>query len=33
MGKKKFNKKESVRFTLVPGVDEHGNPTVLYKPI
>ena len=33
MGKKKFNKKKSVRFALVPGVDENGNPANTFKPI
>ena len=32
MGRKKFNKKDLVRFTLVNGVDSKGNPKVLYKP-
>lgn len=30
---RKFNKKEAVRFLLVPGRDEHGNPTTTFKPV
>ncbi len=33
MGKGKFDKKQAVRFTLVPGPDKDGKPTVLYKPV
>lgn len=33
MGKKKFNKKQTVRFVLVPGVDENGNPDNKFKPV
>ena len=33
MGKKKFDKKGTVRFTLVPGKDENGNPVNLFKPV
>jgi len=33
MGKKKFNKKESVRFALVSGIDENGNPSNSFKPL
>ena len=33
MGKKKFNKKETVRFVLVAGVDENGKPDNKFKPI
>lgn len=30
---KRFNKKKSVRFVLVPGTDELGNPTTMFKPV
>lgn len=33
MGRKKFNRKEAVRFQLVNGLDKEGKPTTLYKPI
>lgn len=34
MGKhKKFNKKQAVKFELIPGKDENGNPTVMFKPV
>ncbi len=34
MGKNKhFNRKQTVRFTLVPGFDSNGKPAPLYKPI
>ena len=33
MGKKNFDRKKAVRFTLVPGPIVDGKPTVLYKPV
>jgi hypothetical protein len=33
MGKGKFDKKTAVRFTLLPGPDKEGKPSVLYKPV
>lgn len=35
MGKSKgrFDKKQAVRFTLLPGPDKDGKPSVLYKPV
>ena len=33
MGKGKFDKNQAVRFTLVPGPDKDGKPTVLYTPV
>ncbi len=33
MGKNKFDKKQAVRFALVPGPEIDGKPTVLYKPV
>jgi hypothetical protein len=30
---KKFNKKKAVRFVLVPGRDENGNPVNMFKPV
>lgn len=35
MGKtsQRFNKKQSVRFTLVPSFDENGKPTTLYRAV
>jgi hypothetical protein len=32
-GKQKFNKKEAVRFTLVPGFDENGKPITHFRPV
>lgn len=31
--KQRFNKKEAVRFTLVPGFDENGKPITHYRPV
>ena len=34
MGRKTwFNRKKAVRFTLVPGPEENGKPTVTYKAV
>ena len=33
MGKHKFDKKKSVRFSLVPGPERDGKPSVLFKPV
>jgi hypothetical protein len=33
MGKKNFDRKKAVRFSLVPGPVVDGKPTVLYKPV
>ena len=33
MGKKNFDRKKAVRFTLLPGPIVDGKPTVLYKPV
>jgi len=33
MGKKNFDRKKAVRFTLVPGPIVEGKPTVLYQPV
>jgi hypothetical protein len=33
MGKKNFDRKKAVRFTLVPGPIVDGKPTVLYQPV
>lgn len=33
MGKKNFDRKKAVRFSLVPGPIVDGKPTVLYKPV
>lgn len=33
MGKHKFDQKKSVRFTLVPGPEKDGKPSVLFKPV
>lgn len=30
---KRFSRKDTVRFQLVPGVNNKGEPTVLYKPV
>lgn len=32
-GKGRFDKKQAVRFTLLPGPEKDGKPSVLYKPI
>ncbi len=32
MGKHKFDRKKAVRFTLVPGPEKDGKPTVLFQP-
>jgi hypothetical protein len=33
MGKGKFDKKQAVRFTLIPGPEKDGKPSVLFKPV
>mgnify|MGYP006897429747 CR=1 FL=1 len=33
MGKHKFDRKKAVRFTLVPGPEINGKPSVLFKPV
>lgn len=33
MGRGKFDKKQAVRFTLLPGPEKDGKPTVLYKAV
>jgi hypothetical protein len=33
MGKHKFDRKKAVRFTLVPGPEKDGRPSVLFKPV
>jgi hypothetical protein len=32
-GKGRFDKKQAVRFTLLPGPERDGKPSVLYKPV
>lgn len=32
-GKGRFDKKQAVRFTLLPGPEKDGKPSVLYKPV
>jgi hypothetical protein len=33
MGRTKFDKKQAVRFNLLPGPEKDGKPTVLYKAV
>ena len=33
MGKHKFDRKKSVRFSLVPGPEVNGHPTCLFNPV
>jgi hypothetical protein len=33
MGKRKFDRKRAVRFTLVPGPERDGKPSVLFRPV
>lgn len=33
MGKGKFDKKQAVRFNLIPGPIKDGKPSVLFKPV
>ena len=33
MGKHKFDRKKAVRFSLVPGPEKDGKPTVMFKPV
>ena len=33
MGKHKFDRKKAVRFSLVPGPEINGKPSVLFKPV
>jgi hypothetical protein len=32
-GKGRFDKKQAVRFTLLPGPEKDGKPSVLYTPV